>query len=385
MAMGLRKFLVILLASLVAEAAAEAPGRANGMCPFNRCLGENPESRELCGAFNASAATDLSFYIDASLLYWYAGEGGLLYATNGILSGGTLYQSTNNQGLFASFDYKPGFKIGVGGLIKHEWVVGLDYTWLRGKNSITKAAPTSPVATSGTSTSLSGTPVWVIQNWFIQPGTNGQALAGTRVASSWHYRIDLIDAMASRPFYQGPALTIVPFGGLRCALIRQKVDVALTQASGQSGITLPAQPIHSQTKSDSWAIGPRFGFEANCLLSGGFRFEGDLAASLLYTRYTKVSHKEDAASSTFNSGPYRFSLDPYSCLRPIGELGLGLGWGRYLRCEKYHIDFSASYDFSLFWSQNMMSQLLAEFVTGSASYAEDLYFHGLTLTGRFDF
>lgn len=66
----------------------------------------------------------------------------------------------------------------------------------------------------------------------------------------------------------------------------------------------------------------------------------------------------------------------YGCLRPMAELGIGLGWGRY---------FLVSYDFTYMWNQNMMRKLLDDTLTGTASNASDLYFHGLTITGRLEF
>lgn len=357
--------------------------------------GEPLDTCRCPGAFNLPAAIDLDrcerwkdlkVYADASFLYWDGIEEGLLIATNGIFSAGTLYTPNNGIPLSQSFDYKPGFKVGLGAVFRHEWVVFADYTWLRGTNSIGKSAPTNTSLTSGTSAVTTGTPVWVIGNWFLQGNGIGQALAGTSAASKWTYAIDLIDAMASRPYYQGSSLTVAPFGGLRAALIRQNFKVSLTEISGQTGgFILPPQPITSRNRSSSWAIGPRVGCDANWLLPAGFRFEGDFAASLLYTRYTKITHTEDRASTTFNPGPYTYRYRDYNCLRPMGELGLGVGWGRYLASQKYHIDCSASYDFNIFWSQNMISKMLAEYLSGMMFTAPDLFFHGLTLSGRLDF
>jgi hypothetical protein len=346
------------------------------------------------GAYNLPAAIDLDrckqwrdlkVYADASFLYWDGIEEGLLVATNGIFSGGILYTPTDGIPLSQSFDYKPGFKVGLGAVYQHEWVVFADYTWLRGTDSVRKSAPTNTSLTSGTSAVTTGTPVWVIGNWFLQGNGIGQALAGTSAASKWTYAVDLIDAMASRPYYQGSSLTVSPFGGLRAALIRQNLKVSLTEISGQTGISNPPQPITSRNRSSSWAIGPRIGCDANWLLPAGFRVEGDFAASLLFTRYTKITHTEDRASTTFNPGPYTYRYRDYNCLRPMGELGLGVGWGRYLASQKYHIDFAASYDFNIFWSQNMISKMLAEYLSGMMFNAPHLFFHGLTLSGRLDF
>jgi hypothetical protein len=68
----------------------------------------------------------------------------------------------------------------------------------------------------------------------------------------------------------------------------------------------------------------------------------------------------------------------------MAEMGVGLGWGSYLYCQKYYIDFSARYDFALLWEQNVMRSF-ASSLAGRADDIGDLSLHGLTLTGRFDF
>ena len=247
-----------------------------------------------------------------------------------------------------------------------------------------KSLSPSVDTTAGTAFALTGTPVLLVSDWFLNGSTVGQALSASNITSTWEYAVDLADLTVSRPFYQGANLSLTPFAGIRGASIRQSMRVKLTEASGLFSTPTP-QPIFSRNHSHSWGIGPRFGGNASYLLPQGFRFEGDLAGSLLYTRYTKVGHSEDPASTTFNTGPYVASLSDYGCVRAMAEAGLGLGWGCYLNCHKYHIDFLASYDFTYMWNQNMMRKLLDDILEGTGPSSADLYFHGLTVAGRFDF
>ena len=344
-------------------------------------------------AYNAPAAiyvnemANITTFVDASFTYWYAGEEGLKLATSGVLSSGTDYFAQKTNTLFQSFDYTSGFKAGVGIVGHHEWMLHAEYTWFRGRNTTSSGAPLSATElTAGiaTATASSGTAVWVVDDWFLQ-GTPSQALAGPTVSSTWRLSMDLIDAVASRPFYQARKFIAAPFGGLRAAFIRQSMTVNLTESTGLFSGAVPSGPIQSRNHSNSWAIGPRVGCEGKWLMPVGFRLEGDLALSLLYTSYTSVKHSEDVASSTFNPGPYTASYSDYGCLRPELDLGLGFGWGTYLHNQRYHIDFSADYDFMYFWSQNMMRNLLDDTLTGTSPSSSDLYLHGLTLTGRFNF
>lgn len=349
-----------------------------------------PAIWNVCGREFGMGSSKLqgAFFADASFLYWYGGEEGLAIASNGVFNGGTVYFATETKTYYQNFEYQPGFKLGFGFVGNHSWSTYAEYTWLRGTHESKFHAPSFD-ATAGTNLALSGTPVLLVADWFLNGSSFGQALSATNISSKWHYALDLVDFSASRPFYQGPRLTVNPYGGLRLAFIRQKMIVELTQPDAVFGSSLPAgappQPIGSRNYSHSWAVGPRIGADAAWLFCWGFRLEGDFAASLLYTRYSKVSHSEDPASTAFNPGSYKASLRDYNCLRPMTELGVGLAWGTYLSKSAYHLDFSASYDFSYMWNQNMIRKLLDDTLTGTSPSSADLYFHGATLAGRFDF
>jgi hypothetical protein len=360
------------------------------------CMGKG-EPMKCCGpAYNAPAAIDVSHkkwgccpldfssFVDFSFTYWFAGEEGLAIAETGVLNSSTAYFPEKISTLFQESDYKPGFKVGLGTTIDHETVVRLDYTWYRGKNITHSEVASGTIPTAGTSAVLSGTKVWIINDWFLQGTPIGQALAASQVSSSWKIGLDLIDAVAGRPMYLARSLSINPFAGLRSAFIRQSMHVQMTESASLFSTNTPTNPITSHTHSHSWSIGPRAGVDAQYLLPYGLRFEGSLAGSLLYTRY-KVKHNEDRASLGFNNASLQVSYSGYSALRPAAEFGLGMGWGMYFYNQDYHIDFSADYDFMIFWAQNMMRKLLDDSLGGTGSASSDLYLHGLTFTSRFDF
>ena len=327
--------------------------------------------------------SNVSFFSNLAFTYWYAGEEGLKLATNGVSSANVFHYSTNMKELNQSFDYKPGFAVSLGFVGQHQWSIQANYSWFRGTDH-QSATLSGTGPTAGTAAAASGTNVWMVDDWFLQGTVSGQALSGQSITSKWHLAMDLIDLLASRPFYEAPHLTITPTFGLRSALIRQSMNVHLTELSSLF-TNLPTQPIGSRNYSNSWSIGPLASLGAHCLLPMGFRIEGDMGASILYTRYTSIRHSEDSASTTFNAGPYVTKTTDYDCIRPSAELGIGLGWGRYLHNKDYHIDFSADYDFMIFWSQNMIRKLLDDTLTGTSPGSADLYLHGLTITGRVDF
>lgn len=344
-------------------------------------------SYNLSGAIDVSPQDGYDIFASASFTYWMAQEDGLTLAYSGVANSTTgtpiEISATNTSVLFQSSGFKPGFKVGLGIVADHECVVQAEYTWYRGKNTTNSGTPSNADTFYVTGTGT-GTGVWLAIPWFQQ-----EELSGT-LSSTWDVKLDIGDLTAAHPFYQGRHLVITPFAGLRAAWIRQSLTVALTEspfslggASSTIGSALTPQPIYSYNTSHSWAVGPRVGFHSDVLLPVGFKLEGRFAANLLYTRYTHVNHSEDPASTGVL--PLSITMTDYGCLRPSAELGLGLGWGSYLSEGNFHLQFSADYDFSIFWAQNMMRALADNIYEAISASPGDLFLQGLTITARFDF
>jgi len=354
-------------------------------------------SERYASGYNKEAATavthklrhglsDSNFFIDASFTYWYLSQEGLKIATNGVLaSGSNLLLAKDTSSYFPHFNYKPGFKIGIGGVNCSEWQWKGEYTWVHANiETKTTSLPPNEISPAGSLITADGTAVFVMNDWFLQGSTLGQPLAASAISSKWLLNMNLIDLTVGRPYYQGRNLTIHPFGGLQIAVISQKMNLAIFEAIGQL-FNLPSQPIRSLNNSHSWGLGPTIGFDGNCLLPCRFRLEGNGALSLLYTTYTSIKHSEDAASTLFNIGPYTASLKNYRAIRPNASLELGLGWGKYTQNGATHIDLSLTYNFAIYWAQNMMRKLLDDISAGISPAPADLFTQGLTVTGRLDF
>ncbi len=353
--------------------------------PFDTQCHKYPEG------YNAPAAISFgkswSGFFDASFIYWYVREEGLYLADSAILLQGNVVLPQKGVALGQSFEYQPGFKIGAGAIYNEEWSLHAEYTWLDSNTTISEKAPQNTEA-------IGGLGVWNVANWFQQTiafqevnSLQGQSLSGTEISSRWELGLDILDLDVSRPYYEGSNLTIFPFMGLRAAWIGQTVEIALTQAPGSEGgasYLLP-QPIHSHNRSKCWSLGPRMGFGAECLLPRGWRLEGSASGSLLATSFTKLYHAEDAQSIAVPAGPYQKIESNEQALLPNAQMGLGFGWEMNSLCHLFQLDFSASYDFSLFWGQNRIRQMLGNFWAGIDGTAGNLFFHGLTLSGRFDF
>jgi hypothetical protein len=322
-------------------------------------------------AYNAPARIDVNkswdIFFTCSFIYWHADQEGMdiAFPTNAT----TGPYSVNTHVLQQPFEYKPGFKVGMGVDFDYDnWIGNLEYSWFRSTTATGwKAAPPDSRGT---------TYLWALSDWYYYGATNAYA---TDLYSKWNLKMDLLDATLSRPFYQGTKLTILPFGGLRAAWMRQMLHIKANEY-----LIAAPNPIVSKTLSNSWALGPRVGCQCHWLLGWGFRFEGDVAGSLLYTRYTTLAHREDDPAA---AGTILYSADSNdsSVLRPMGDMEIGLGYGTYLNRQTYHFDLLATYDFNVMWGQNMMRELVNAFVFGETSEAGDLHLHGLTITARLDF
>ena len=126
-----------------------------------------------------------------------------------------------------------------------------------------------------------------------------------------------------------------------------------------------------------------WGRRAFGLFGSGVRIESDVAASVLYTRYTTVSHSEISDSFQYDSLAAEFTN--YGCVRSVTEIRLGVGWGTYIYDKKAAVDLLASYDFSIFWNQNMMRRLVDLNTLQENASPSNLYLHGVTADLRFTY
>lgn len=340
-------------------------------------------------AYNTPASIDAGWdlFFTFNFTYWQAMQGGMdialpAQATATAPVTGFTQSALGNSVIVQDFEFKPGFQIGFGwNGAKDDWALYGEYTWMRGTTNTT-ATPPVPSASSANGVSIGTTGVLMPTSWLSGLYTNN---ATTNITSEWEYTFDILDFQLSRPFYSGARFTLEPFYGVRALWISQEMNLTATvlNVTGQTATTSPRSASYD---SDSWALGPRVGFNGNWHLGYGIRFIGDTSLSLLFTRYTEVS--QNVGNPETALPPSVIEYDNFDGLRPNLDLSLGFGWGRYLDCRRFHIDLAATYDFSIFWEQNMMRSLadLTANTTGHpGAAAGNLYLQGLTIKTNFEF
>jgi hypothetical protein len=288
--------------------------------------------------------------------------------------------------LYQDQDFKPGFQVGFGWSGGRDgWSFDGEYTWVRGETHTSAAAP-APGVTQIDGVAVGQVGIWYPSSWFTGVFQNNSAT--NSISSKWEYAMDIADLQLSRPSYVGTHFIFEPLFGLRGLWIRQSMDLQANVLPYTEG-TFPATRS-AQYKSHSWAVGPRAGFNGKWMLGYGLRFIGDASASLLFTQYTEVSQSvqsSDPVDAAF-ALPINLKIHNYNTLRPNLDFSLGLGWGSYFGCRRIHWDLAATYDFSVFWEQNMMRYLAnmsADFFAHPSTTPGNLYIQGLTVKTQLEF
>ena len=327
------------------------------------------------------------FFVTGSFIYWMASTDGLntsqfpfLDAKLPARATGAGQTSTIPVGLVASGagkevfvkpQYKPGFKVGIGfNSDFDDWTAYLEYTWLHQQNSSTQHANEEG------STS----------NVFLLAGAPYN-IASDVLHTKWRLNLDVLDFTLSRAYYVGKRLIVEPFGGLRAAWIRQRLHVGLSSSSTSTPWVLDplvTDTLSASAKCNSWGLGARLGMHSEWLLGAGFRLDAKASGSLLFTRYARLS-QSSVGDGLIPSTSLSYHSH-YDVMRANAEMGLGLGWGSYFGSDDgYHFDLVATYDFNIWWSQNMLRGLFDTVRLQSSNDPTDLMYHGPTVTMRLDF
>lgn len=341
-------------------------------CPKARCA-KVCDPVQVCTmkpAYNAPARIAVQgcwdVFTTGSFLYWIPSQENMEL---GFVSDTTTTPLLDADYVKADLTYKPGFKVGIGMNLDYDhWDTYLEYTWFHGSQR--------------TNLSLDSSGTKILHPYFIFPDATSSTYS--RGNQDWQLRLDLLDFRLARHYHLGTALSFHPFLGLRAGWIRQNLN------NGYFGETtgLISFPSVSVTQtSSSWGIGPRIGVESDWLLGQGVRLYGTAAGDVLFSQYTRLNFSQVGTdASGVSSDEYLIRQRDLSYLRGHFDSEIGLGWGMYLDCNRWHVDFTAGYCFQLFFNQNMFRNFVDD-VTRAKSLCPngDLFIHGLTLTARLDF
>ncbi len=349
------------------------------MCPADPCCPAWP-TPVLNAAYNYPARIQTrcpwDVYFDASFIFWQPSEDNLEigFANTTARSGETFTNTDGINGNFVNmdFNFKPGFKVGMGYDFDYDsWDMHAEYTWFHATNSTHSNGPAG-----GQLIRIVGAPVEDITNSLYNSARG-----------SWKLKMDIVDLDIGRWCYVGTKLTFRPNFGARADWIRQSLSnvASRTAVVTPAGVTADVATVHQN--SVSWALGPKVGLDANWNFGWGLRFFGNTEADLLFTKYTRLKYNETHSGANSEAGlPFSTKQTQVYCVRPHLDLELGFGWGTYIDCNNWYLDFALGYEFQVFFNQNMFRHF-DDFTMALHSTMPngDLYLQGLTAAFRLDF
>lgn len=372
--------------------------------PAKCCTPQQPMQPTNC-AYNAPAEInvgcvgDIDIETSVSFLYWQPSQDNMAVgftssAPIGLAAAQALPQASI-QGSFIDmdFDFKPGFKVGLGmNLQMDDWDGYAEYTRVHGWHSVFSNG-NGPVG---------GVPA--IFSTFSHPYLNIGQVGGmlfNTVFGSYRNNLDFVDAEMGRTYYVGKSLIFRSAFGARAAWMLQNVHVrynnttaAATVDASNLIVSLPSV-LDVYQRAHSWGVGPRTGLMMDWMLGAGFRFFGSGYGDILYTKY-KVQDKSvlmpraaggGGTGSTARVG-VPVTVNGYEKvfgLRTHLDLEMGFGWGSYFSNKNWHFDLSFAYGWQVFFDQAMFRHFTSASEIGAYTNPNgNMYIQGLTLTARLD-
>lgn len=253
------------------------------------------------------------------------------------------------------WDYRPAFSVGIGMHLPcfDNWVLGADYTWYHHdfKKSYSATAPAFLAATTVASTLL------------VAP-----------LYSSMMNRIelcyDIVGVRIQRPNYLGQRVILSPFLGMKWLHRSQNWKI-----EGLNSITTLTDRAQATVAYDS--IGIAAGMDGSYLMCWNMRLIGKADVGLLYAYKRKFTQRSIFTPPGRPTALIVNLKQSDKHLDILAKGGLGIGWGDYFCCNRYHVDLSATFDF-------MADIPKLTFNTGLFEGSETLFI-GLSIRGVFDF
>jgi hypothetical protein len=204
------------------------------------------------------------------------------------------------------------------------------------------------------------------------------------VRSTWHLDFDVGSISLQKPVYMGKRLIMSLNYGLLGVWSGSKWNFRYTPLQAPlppGGVTSDGFAL---ADAKSWAIGPNLGFAAAALLPMHFKAIATIDLALQYGYTTKMTQVNSfpAIPRPFITGQ---SIDSQkaACLQAYHMGEIGLGWGDYFGCDRFHVDLSVTYNF---FYQHIYDFGFAQgptFVQGM--FLNSYTVHGIAVGGRLDF
>jgi hypothetical protein len=289
-------------------------------------------------------------------------------AANTPITNGEVKGFSNNT---HDFDWNPGMRVGLGFYLDHDaWSLDFDWTWL----NITNYKRANATTAAGVMLPL----------WSIGSGTPA-AQIGSRMSARWDVDYNTFDIRLGKPHYVSRYFIVCPHFGVRGGWIDQHYGVDM---GGQGGATSNRTVMSAD--NNFWGVGARCGVDNDWVLGKGWCLFGNVAASMLFGKFSIDQHYTLPVAAGANADGYNLNYNIYQNV-PNFEIALGIGWGKYFNKKKNHIGIRAAYEFHEWWDQLNLRKFNSgsngtpaggEAVVGTGIYDNDVIARGnFTLNG----
>ncbi len=327
-------------------------------------------------------------------LYWRADQDGMEYAVENTVDSLNFIDQSNN---LIKAEYKtPKSKWEGGARVALSyssaidgWDIGLTWTYFDGQaSSLNQTQQTDNTVLL---------PLWSAFQGFQETG-DFQGNTATEIKADWDVDFYLLDLELGRSYWTSRYLSMRPFIALRYVDIQQDFSITHSGGSWSDDMQDPLNDL-VDLDNDFKGVGPRIGFDLNWNFGCGWSLYSELAASIIYGRFS-VDHDEDVrqAVSPFSKGAVLENSYRFHASRAIVDLGLGVQYATLIADSAYGITVQLGWEQHLFFHQNQMwrvnrigkgdSQASFRENSGENDFTQrrgTLSTHGWTLTFKFDF
>ncbi len=296
--------------------------------------------------------------ISVAPLYWNAHQDGMEYAIDNSVKNPGVFQNIkdldkilelNNliDAKYETPDFKWdfGFKVDLGyNTTCDGWDFGVVWTWYRGKANDHIEAEIDDNHT-------------LIPLWSAYPFPFGFITYATDIETHWKLQLNLIDIELGREYWTSKYLSFRPFIGLRIAFIEQNFEI---QHKGGSWAEItsdevPALNDEVDLDNDFKGVGLRAGFDTVWNFGCGWGLYGNLAASIVYGKFS-LEHDEEIrrASSPFIKTKILETEESLHASRAMLDFALGIQWASLFCDCQYGFTVQLGFEQHLFFHQNQL-------------------------------
>lgn len=319
------------------------------------------------GADESSHQDHKQIKVMADFLYWTAQEAGADVWCEVLTSDGQNYADSLRD---VSFDWKPGFRVGISSLIHHDfWDTSIYYT-----HFYTQGTDKVDSSVGAVHSSFTG--------GFLIANTSGSGLSGPAYQSAkinWDIHFNMFDWELGRCYQTTKSLSLRPFIGLKGGWINQKIDSQwINPDLTPFPFATPFSVGQEDLNNNFWGVGPSFGVDTQWYVYNKLRHKlkifGNFSGAVMYGHWNFKDVYKNNIGQTMNVGS-----SPVSGGATMVRGNLGFGWDFDFQKNAYRFSTQLSYEFQ-FW----LDQLQYYSFTGGR-LVNELTLQGGTLAFSFAF